>query len=814
MSWRPAAVATLACCALGACGDNLPATPDGGIPDPDPCVPEAPSVIAPVWTAGAEGTQGQVGRFGKADALLLDPSGVLLVGIEDFQEMALFDVDAVADGVAPPIADVSGWQSIAGMSLEPSTGRLFVVELAADRVRVMDLADDPRQAPYLTQVATFGTPAADPDAPGPGEFVRAQTVEFDSQGRIYVSDDGKEDGATGARDVQVFAPDFSYLSRFGRGDLQEPENFVIDEARGRIYVADEGAGDIVVFRFDDHNVEARFGEFDGIPNGIDVDQDGTIYVMDEGAGQVILFDPTTLQEIYRFGASSEKEDLTPGTFNSPDTLVVDQARGLVLTTDQGHHRIQAFDLNDVRARACTAPLEVAVLAPPRVRLGSRFTVQVSLERGGRPVRLPLRGARARIDGELVDLTAGTGGRALTAEALGVRTIEIEAGGVTTSVEVEVVDPAARALTGALTGAALSWSPDDGVITLTGAATVAAGETLSIAPGTLVAMGPGATLTIEGDLDARGTAAAPISIFAADPAAEWDTIAHVGGTATYEHVRFSGGGSGDSLGHCCTPMLRGDGTTLALRHVMFSDTYAKALYARLGDVEITDSVFARIEMGVEIGRSDHTTVTDSVFTTFTGPAGGDNDNDGLYFHEEGGYTVARCVFADATDDLLDLEYASAVLTDVIFLGAEDKAVSINGGHAAFTNALFADSLIGLGLKDDRALEPATPTCTRCTLAGNGTGLAISQRNNAPSVIEPVFTDSIVWANQADITTAFTFPEITLDHCVIADPLGTTATSTLSEDPRLRDPATADYRLADGSPAATASTTGGPVGWAPF
>lgn len=805
---------TAALALLAACGDDAaPAPPDAGLDD-DPCTPGATAIIEPVWTAGYLGAAPEVGAFGKADALYLDPNGLLLVGDEDpaYDELALFDVDAVADGVAPPVADLGGWESIGGIAREPSSGDIFVVELRLGRVRIMRWADDPRGAPYLTEVGTLGRPATDLDNPGPGEFVRAQTVEFDSQGRIYVTDDGKVDGATGARDVQVFAPDRTFIERFGRGDLQEPENFVFDEARNRIYVTDEGPRDIAVFRFDDHTLETRIGGFVGIPNGIDVDQYGTLYVMDEDAGQVRVIDPDTLEEVYRFGADSEATDLTPGTFRSPDTLVIDVARDLLIVTDQGHHRVQAFALRDIQARACRLPRELVVQAPPQVRLGSAFTVQVEVQRGGAPDLFPLAGRTARIDAAAAPLIGGVGGVALTATTVGPRVVPVQVGGLTASVTIDVVAPSTRDLTGELTGDDLAWAPADGVVMLTGTTTVPAGATLTIAPGTLVALGPAAVLDVQGDLLAAGTAAAPISIFAADPAAPWATIRHTGGTATYTHAFVAGGSAGAALGHCCTPMLRADGTTLTLDHVVVADTRAKGLYATGGDTVLRDVRFARLAMGAEIDHGGVTRVEGSYFLELTSLDGSDQDNDGLYFHEEGDYRIARSVFAGASDDMLDLEYASAVVQDAVFADATDKAVSINGGSASFTNVLVTGSGIGVGLKNGRPPAVSAPTFARVTFAGNQTGVAVIDGANAMPPIEPTLTSSILWDNDADVASELDPADVTAAYCTIEDAVAITATAVTADDPQFRDPAALDYRLDEGSPAATAAADGGPIGWA--
>lgn len=64
-----------------------------------------------------------------------------------------------------------------------------------------------------------------------------------------------------------------------------------------------------------------------------------------------------------------------------------------------------------------------------------------------------------------------------------------------------------------------WNAD---ITLDADFTVAAGETLTIEPGVTVTLAEGAALLVDGELVARGTAAAPV-VFTGDAAARWRSI---------------------------------------------------------------------------------------------------------------------------------------------------------------------------------------------------------------------------------------------------------------------------------------------------
>ncbi len=85
-----------------------------------------------------------------------------------------------------------------------------------------------------------------------------------------------------------------------------------------------------------------------------------------------------------------------------------------------------------------------------------------------------------------------------------------------------------------------WNAD---ITLDADVTVAAGETLTIEPGVTVTLAEGAALLVDGELNARGTADAPI-VFTGDAAARWRSIVFGGDAvdAAFEGVDVFAGGS--------------------------------------------------------------------------------------------------------------------------------------------------------------------------------------------------------------------------------------------------------------------------------
>ncbi len=148
-------------------------------------------------------------------------------------------------------------------------------------------------------------------------------------------------------------------------------------------------------------------------------------------------------------------------------------------------------------------------------------------------------------------------------------------GLTDSQVVTVLDnPTYRAVAGTLSGANLTWGPDE-VIRVTGNTEIPGGSTLTINPGTLVwvdttgGLENGTLFTVNGSVQAVGTRDNPIFFFSdrgpaamtltqtgsASNAECWRGFFHWGsGTSRYEHVFLTGAGNGVVTGHPRPPVL--------------------------------------------------------------------------------------------------------------------------------------------------------------------------------------------------------------------------------------------------------------------
>ncbi len=95
----------------------------------------------------------------------------------------------------------------------------------------------------------------------------------------------------------------------------------------------------------------------------------------------------------------------------------------------------------------------------------------------------------------------------------------------------------------------AWHTFDVPFVLTGSVTVPSKVTLTIAPGTVVAMGSGTSLEVVGTLNAAGTAAAPITFTSASlkpQPGDWQYIRFNGaeaGSSTFQHVQVFYGSNG-------------------------------------------------------------------------------------------------------------------------------------------------------------------------------------------------------------------------------------------------------------------------------
>jgi DNA-binding beta-propeller fold protein YncE len=173
-----------------------------------------------------------------------------------------------------------------------------------------------------------------------GQFIYPTDVEFDSKGRLFVSEYGDNDR------IQVFDQQGSFLYKFGRfgqgdGEFSRPQDMVIEN--DLIYLTDACNHRIDVFKTDGTWVRnmgscgSALGQF-RFPYGLDMDREGHLIVSEFGNNRVQMIDKETGRGLRTWGAAGRD----PGQLAYPWGVIVDN-HDRVVAVDAGNNRLQVFE---------------------------------------------------------------------------------------------------------------------------------------------------------------------------------------------------------------------------------------------------------------------------------------------------------------------------------------------------------------------------------------------------------------------------------------------------------------------------------------
>ena len=329
----------------------------------------------------------------------------------------------------------------------------------------------------------------------------------------------------------------------------------------------------------------------------------------------------------------------------------------------------------------------------------------------------------RLQGNLIATTTDPGNFTLTA-SVGALTAQkaITSAGTT---------PTMTNVSGTLPAGTTTWS---GIMNVTGDVTVPTGATLQIQPGTMVLVAGtayvqgtaavdtgGADLIVNGNLQALGTAANPISICCSTAANRWGEL-NFGSTATASNLQYclmsrSGHSPfrGSHISGSGGAMFMVNGTTLTIDDSVMADGVGKTM-ANSGNADITirRSHIGRFTMGPELGDSailvEDSNITDML--QIYRERGAQDDEDCLYIHSSGGRPVMlrRSVFARCDDDALDLLAGSLTVEDCIIRNAFDKGVSMLQNNITMLRCQIIDNDVGVSAKCQTGADESVPYLT--------------------------------------------------------------------------------------------------------
>ncbi|MFN7915652.1 MAG: 6-bladed beta-propeller [Vicinamibacterales bacterium] len=202
------------------------------------------------------------------------------------------------------------------------SGKVYVADTAAKRAFVFD--PDKKDVSFLGE-------------DGAGRLAKPIGVAVDADGTVFVAD------ATLKR-VFGYDPDGRMRVAIGHeGELENPSGLALDRVNHRLYVADSGKHQVLVYSSLDGAAQQTLGargtddaQFN-FPTNLTVDRQGQLYVADTLNFRVQVFDPKG-QFVRTFGTLGDG----PGQMNRPKGVGVD-SEGHVYVVDASFNNFQIFD---------------------------------------------------------------------------------------------------------------------------------------------------------------------------------------------------------------------------------------------------------------------------------------------------------------------------------------------------------------------------------------------------------------------------------------------------------------------------------------
>jgi fibronectin type 3 domain-containing protein len=359
----------------------------------------------------------------------------------------------------------------------------------------------------------------------------------------------------------------------------------------------------------------------------------------------------------------------------------------------------------------------------------------------------------------------------------------------------------------------TWS---GIIRVTGNILVPVGDTLTIAPGTLVLIEgdpvgteTGNKIEIEGVLDVQGTLQRPVTFTSTDYTLPWGHIDIDGGVATFDYAVLTRAGNAPQMNHTnsgAAIRLRDDGQ-LTFTSGSVADIRGKTLETTSGTAVLSDSLFTRSAMGPEFDDTD-IQFLENWNIEMAGVyqhQGVVDDNDGMYFHTQLNgqqILISGGVVANVQDDGIDWLGADATLEDYIVRDTFDKLVSISNGDSVIRTSLLVNGATGVEF-DDTLGGSGSLTLDRVTIANVNKGLFGEDVGGAsPNAVTTTVVNTIIQVNNGGdaIDWGFTNSNLTVNYSLVSEDWNFAGSANnLNVDPIFVAPANNDFHLQPNSPA---------------
>ncbi|MEM7231312.1 MAG: lamin tail domain-containing protein [Planctomycetota bacterium] len=333
--------------------------------------------------------------------------------------------------------------------------------------------------------------------------------------------------------------------------------------------------------------------------------------------------------------------------------------------------------------------------------------------------------------------------------------------------------------------------------------------LDVGPGVIVFVQDDHRFQIRGELTIAGQEGAEATFLAERCGSRWEGILFDDtgtGGGDFEHtIRHAVFGHGTGTPGFLNPV----DSKLRIESSRFEDLTSNAVDAMDSEVDVESCVFVDIHEGVH-GTNSTVRIRDSHFEGMIG------DKDAIDFDGDGDdrSLIEGCFFLNGSDDGIDLGRVSVDIRDNIFIGVQDKALSLEGngtvgdGRPTITgNTIYACGT-AVALKNGVRVEEAHNN----TIVGNQEGLSFFAKDDANDGGHGTFHSNIVWDNIVDVRVD-ALSSLDLSYSNVSARVWP-GEGNISSEPRFRNVDEEDFRLRSGSPCISTGRDGSDMGAFPF
>ena len=174
-------------------------------------------------------------------------------------------------------------------------------------------------------------------------------IAVDGDDNIYVSDEGAIAG------IKKFTPDGEFVCvvapvvEDGQPGTKELAYVAIDTELGRLYVGDDGDGDVDVYDINTNKYLMSFGGHGPNPGEIAEDIDGLavgpynlVFAMNTAEGSINVY-TSEGEFVTAFG----KAGIYEGEMAAPEGIAYDPVNRRIVVADEKNYRVQSFNLSDI-----------------------------------------------------------------------------------------------------------------------------------------------------------------------------------------------------------------------------------------------------------------------------------------------------------------------------------------------------------------------------------------------------------------------------------------------------------------------------------